>query len=204
MNTRHVAALSFTLPFALYAGGCSSASNSLGCPVDPQCYVVSAAGECSVDPSAVCSNGSWVCSKEGKLGSGCLPDGGVVPPPQDAGACVLASLEPPLACNDDSTCLPYEGHCVFDALTGAGSCVCGLPGPDAGPDACVEVCYGDVCSCNGGVCTLPSFSIACDGPGDQTTCAPYLAYCEDTSTGPVCVCAAVDPPQGGVSGPLSQ
>jgi hypothetical protein len=198
MNYRIVAA-SFILPFALYAGGCGGSSNSLGCPVDPQCYVVSSSGECSADPFAVCSGGSWQCGSEGKLGSGCMPDGGIAPPPQqDAGACVLENLDPPLACNDDSTCVPYDGHCVFDALTGAGSCTCGLPAPDGGTDACVL-------DCNGDTCLLPSFTITCSGPNDPT-CAQYNAECVSTEFGGgappeyVCECIAEDPPHGGPAG----
>lgn len=199
MNYRIVAA-SFILPFMLYAGGCGgSSSDGLGCPVDPQCYVVSSSGECSADPAAICSGGSWQCSAEGKLGSGCMPDGGIAPPPpQDAGGCALATLDPPLACSDDATCLPYDGHCVFDALTGAGSCVCGLPVADAGTDSCVL-------DCNGDVCLLPSFTITCSGPGD-TTCAQYNAVCVSTNFGGgappqyVCECEATDPPHGGPAG----
>ncbi len=117
----------FALPLAAWAGGCSGASGSggLSCPADPQCYVVSAGGECSVDLGATCPGGTWQCSADGKLGSGCYPDGGIVPP-DDAGACPLAQLNPPLACNDDATCTPYGGHCVFDALNGPGTCVYGL------------------------------------------------------------------------------
>jgi hypothetical protein len=180
----------FILPFMLYAGGCGSASAGLGCPVDPQCYVVSASGECSADPNAVCSGGAWECSAEGHLGSGCLPDGGIVPPPVDAGVCQLATLEPPLACTDDSTCAPYGGHCEYDAFSGAGDCVCGA----AEPDACVLDCYGDICS-------LPSFTITCSGPGDAT-CSQYDAVCVSTTAGGgapgefVCECVAEDPPHG--------
>ncbi|HEY1697804.1 MAG TPA: hypothetical protein VGG39_36840 [Polyangiaceae bacterium] len=180
--------LCFTLPFALYAGGCSSAAGGSSCPVDPQCYVVSAGGECSVDPSAVCSAGTWACSAEGKLGSGCMPDGGIAPPPVDAGACPLASLDPPLACSSDATCAPYGGHCEYDAFTGAGSCACGA----SQQDACVLDCYGDVC-------LLPSFTLTCSGPND-TTCQQYDALCVAASAGApgsyVCECVATDPPHG--------
>lgn len=185
------------VPSILWAGGCSGAGGGgggLSCPTDPQCYVVSPEGECSVDPAATCSAGTWQCSDKGKLGSGCYPDGGIVPP-DDAGSCPLATLNPPLACNDDSTCAPYGGHCVFDALNGPGSCVCGpaLQENDAGADAdaCSVDCYGDHC-------LLPSFTVACNGPNDTTTCQPYVAVCIAAPTGQSppyqCVCQAIDPP----------
>jgi hypothetical protein len=185
----------FALPLAAWAGGCSGASGGggLSCPADPQCYVVSAAGECSVDLGATCSGSTWQCSANGKLGSGCYPDGGIVPP-DDAGVCPLAQLNPPLACNDDSTCTPYGGHCVFDALNGPGTCVCGPPlQQDAGADsdACVLDCYGDYCG-------LPSFTVACNGPGDTTTCSQYAAVCAAAPAGQnppyECLCEATDPP----------
>jgi hypothetical protein len=192
------AVLFFALPLAAWVGGCSGAASGggLACPVDPQCYVVSTSGECSVDPGATCAGGAWQCSDDGKLGSGCYPDGGIVPP-DDAGACPLAQLNPPLACNDDSTCTPYGGHCVFDALNGPGTCVCGPPQQDAAADsdACVVDCYGDYCA-------LPSFTIACNGPNDTTTCAPYAAVCVASPAGETppyqCVCEAVDPPHNGL------
>jgi hypothetical protein len=194
MKTRF-AVVFFALPLAAWAGGCSGASGGggLSCPADPQCYVVSATGECSVDLGATCSGSTWQCSANGKLGSGCYPDGGIVPP-DDAGACPLAQLNPPLACNDDSTCTPYGGHCVFDALNGPGTCVCGSPvQQDAGADsdACVLDCYGDYCG-------LPSFTVACNGPGDTTTCSQYAASCAAAPAGQnppyECVCQATDPP----------
>lgn len=198
MKARPAIALAFfALPVALWAAGCSGAAGGgggLSCPVDPQCYVVSGSGECSVDPQAVCSAGTWQCSAQGKLGSGCYPDGGIVPPPDDAGACPLDQLNPPLACNDDSTCAPYGGHCAFDALNGPGSCVCGPSAQDAGADpdadACVLDCYGDYCG-------LPSFTLACSGPSD-TTCAQYAAECVASPPGQTpayrCECVATDPP----------
>lgn len=189
----------FALPLAVHAGGCAGSSGSgLTCPLNPQCYVVASDGECSVDPSSVCSNGSWQCSSKGKLGSGCLPDGGIVPPPEDAGTCPLATLNPPLSCDYDSTCTPYGGHCVFPALNGPGECVCGSAVQDSGTnsDACTLDCYGDICS-------LPSFTITCNGANDTTTCALYNAVCIGSPGGGpqyVCECVAVDPPHGGATG----
>ena len=159
-------------PLALQAGGCGGAPNGGACAVDPQCYVVSPAGQCSVDPGATCFDGQWQCSERGQLGSGCYPDGGIAPPP-DAGTCPLATLSPPLACTGDATCTPYSGHCAFDAFTGQGECECGPP------DA----------RCRDGrlrprllrrrYCGLPSFTITCTGPGD-TTCDQYVATCVAT------------------------
>ena len=191
---RHACLVGFALvPLALWGQGCGGSSSDLGCSLDPACYVVSASGECSLDLSATCVSGAWHCGPHGTLGSGCMPDGGVVPPPVDAGGCVLDTLEPPLACNDDSTCVPYGGTCVFTALNGPGQCVCGMSQDSGvGPDGCT----GPGC----GVCTLPSFTISCSGPSDTTTCAQYDAIC--AGTGPhSCACVAVDPPHGAVGGP---
>jgi hypothetical protein len=185
----------FALPFVIYVQGCSGASTSsgLGCSLDPACYVVSATGECSIDVSASCVDGAWHCGPHGTLGSGCMPDGGIAPPPMDAGTCPLDMLSPPLACNDDSTCSPYGGTCVFPALNGPGECVCRAEPQDSGIGA--DGCTGPGC----GVCTLPSFTITCNGPSDTTTCAQYGALCE--GVGPyACACVAVDPPRGLVSG----
>jgi hypothetical protein len=179
------------VPFTLYAGGCSGSSSSGGgCPTDPACYVVSSSGECSLDPASVCVGGAWQCGAHGTLGSGCLPDGGIAPPPVDAGPCVLATLDPPLACSSDATCSPYGGRCEYPGLNGPGECVCGLAPADAG-------CTGPGC----GACTLPSFAIVCAGPSDTTTCAEYgAAFC--AGTGPYeCACVPVDPPYGGVKSP---
>jgi hypothetical protein len=197
------------LPSAAVVAGCSGSSTGIGCPVDPQCYVVESSGECSVDTAATCSNGTWLCSTKGKLGSGCLPDGGIAPPP-DAGACPLATLEPPLACTSDATCAPYGGHCVYDLPPepgpgpdpGEGECVCGpepqYPVEDAGPDAdaCSLDCYGDVCK-------LPSFTIDCSGPNDPT-CAQYNAECDPSYVGPdggvVYTCECTGGPVGTTGG----
>ncbi|HEY8089868.1 MAG TPA: hypothetical protein VIF09_18535 [Polyangiaceae bacterium] len=184
----HFAVVLSIVPLALQAGGCGGAPNGGACTVDPQCYVVSPGGQCSVDPGATCFDGQWQCGSRGQLGSGCYPDGGIAPPP-DAGSCPLATLSPPLACSDDTTCAPYSGHCAFDALTGQGECECGLAAPDAGTDACVLDCYGDYC-------TLPSFTITCTGPGDTTTCAQYVAACVATGesvTPYICECLAQGP-----------
>ena len=181
------------MPFALYGQGCSGASPSLGCSLDPACYVVSASGECSIDPSSTCVGGAWHCGPHGTLGGGCASDGGIVPPPIDAGGCVLDMLEPPLACTGEATCAPYGGTCEFPAFNGPGQCICGgTQDSGVGPDGCT----GPGCS---GVCTLPSFSISCGGPSDMSTCAQYGALCE--GVGPyTCACVAVDPPRGAVSG----
>jgi hypothetical protein len=70
-------------------GGLIGAS-STGCGTDPACYVTSKTGLCAIDPNAVCNvSGNWTCGPGGVLGSGCLTDGGVAPPPEggaDAGA----------------------------------------------------------------------------------------------------------------------
>jgi hypothetical protein len=185
---KHAYAVAFCLvPLMSYAPGCGGGSSSAGsCPVDPACYVVSASGECSLDPGSVCVAGEWECSSHGTLGSGCLADGGIAPPPVDAGSCVLDTLDPPLACSSDVTCAPYGGRCEYPGLDGAGQCVCGIVPEDSG---CMTP------GCGTGVCTLPSFTISCSGPGDQSTCAQYGAIC--AGSGPFeCVCVAVDPPLG--------
>jgi hypothetical protein len=67
---------------------------------------------------------------------------------------------------------------------------------DSGTDACTLDCYGDIC-------TLPSFTITCDGANDTTTCAQYNAACIGSPGGGpqyVCECVAVDPPHGGATG----
>lgn len=183
---RALAVLFAGVSLAANAGGCSGASPAETCPPDPACYAVSTSGECSLDPDSACVAGSWKCGPHGTLASGCLPDGGLAPPPVDAGACPLASLQPPLACTDDATCAPYGGHCEYPSFNGPGECVCGpaVTGPDA--------CAGPGCA----VCSLPSFTIACSGPGDAT-CAQYgAAYCAETPAGSfACSCEyASDPP----------
>jgi hypothetical protein len=179
----------------LQGSGCGGTSGSgASCPADPQCYVAGSDGSCAVDPDETCASGAWQCSTSGKLGSGCLPDGGIAPPPVDAGACPLSNLQPPLACNDDSTCAPYGGHCVFEALNGPGDCICGSGVVDSGPAP--DVCVLD---CNGDICTLPSFTITCKGADDSTTCAQYNAICVPSSGGGPqfeCTCLAEDPPHG--------
>jgi hypothetical protein len=186
---KHAYAVAFCwVPFVVWAEGCSGGPSGASCSLDPACYEVSASGECSLDMAATCFGGSWHCSARGKLGSGCLPDGGIAPPPFDAGACVLDTLEPPLACTDDATCTPYGGHCEYPGFDGPGECACGSPPDDGGigPDGCV----GPGCS----VCSLPSFSIYCNGPGDTTTCAPYEAICAGTDPYTCACVAGLDPP----------
>jgi hypothetical protein len=190
--TRSVAFTLVPLAVVVACGGSSSSSGTV-CSLDPACYEIEPNGECTLDTSAVCVAGAWQCSAHGTLGSGCLPDGGIAPPPQDAGTCPLDTLQPPLACNDDATCAPYGGHCIFDGLDGPGQCVCGLDAQDSGigPDGCTGAgCYP--------VCTLPSFTISCTGPGDPS-CSQYgSAFCTTAPAGGyVCACEALsDPPHG--------
>ena len=171
------------VPFALYGGGCSSsATPDLGCSLDPACYVVSPSGQCSIDRDSLCVDGSWQCSAHGTLGSGCAPDGAIVPPPIDAGGCPLDKLTPPLACTSDATCAPYGGTCEFTALNGPGQCACGGGRSDGGipPDG---GCTGSACADGGGLCTLPwRPAIPC------TTDAPCAAYNGAACNGTQCVC----------------
>ncbi len=142
----------FTLvPLAVVAGACGGTSSSSGslCSLDPACYEIESSGECTLDPGAVCVEGVWQCSPHGTLGSGCLPDGGIAPPPVDAG--------------------PQDSG--------------------VGPDGCV----GAGCD---PVCTLPSFTITCSGPGDPV-CSQYgSAFCSPAPAGGYeCSCEALsDPP----------
>jgi hypothetical protein len=181
--------LPFAAPLAVVASGCGSPSSTSNgtCPLDPACYEVQPSGECSLDSNAVCVAGAWQCSAHGTLGSGCLPDGGVAPPPapqSDGGTCPLATLQPPLACTSDATCTPYGGHCEFSGLNGPGACVCGSIAVDSG-------CIGAQC----GVCTLPLFVVSCSGTSDPS-CSHYGdAYCAPAMSGPQyqCECQAPGP-----------
>jgi hypothetical protein len=86
----YLSAIALGATFVVVHVGCGGANSSpimgTSCGTNPACYVTNSTGLCAIDPNAVCDDfGNWKCGPGGVLGSGCLTDGGVAPPPE-AGA----------------------------------------------------------------------------------------------------------------------